>query len=317
MIALATQEPEAAVFYCGVTYIDNNGRSLPQAGSNRVVPPEEMQHVMLRANFLVPSTIMMRRDAVMAVGLFDTAFRRLQDWELWVRLLQQGYRFIGNSEKLVRYRVHDNSLSTDPTGGQRAAMALAVKSFGPDDGQWSTWSEEKRRMYGGVYRYHALTASLIRAADWQSCARHLRRALQVDPSLAEDLDLFYELALGTQPMGQRGAAHQPDLAQNAGKIDALLDQIFIDAPPALAALEQRVRGTTLFAMGLVAYNAADYSRSQALLMRALWQRLPYGIDRRVMQTWFKAQVRRLERGLTFTTSKKDKSERSKANSIID
>src|SRR5690606_3248420 len=122
----------------GWRYMDAKGQNLLQAPSSHVVSPETMYRTLLKANFLIPSTIIMRRLVVLAAGLFDPDFRRLQDWELWVRLLRQGYRFIGTSACLVRYRIHDSSLSTDPAGGQRAALALVEKHFGPDDGQPST-----------------------------------------------------------------------------------------------------------------------------------------------------------------------------------
>ncbi len=256
MMSLAKTTPEAAVLYCGIIYIDEWGCYLPQFGRMRVLPPEELYETLLRYNFLIPSTIVMDRSVVMAAGLFDVSFRRLQDWELWIRMLRQGYTIAGSDECLVRYRIHAKSLSTDPKGGQQAAKALIQKHFGPDDEQWWTWPADKRRAYGGLYRYCALNTSLLRQGDWEECARFLRLALEADPALACDLDLFYELALGSAPAGHRDAVSNTDVGENATRMLGLLKNVFErPAPAQLTDLRRLTHGTAYYALGLVAYSS--------------------------------------------------------------
>lgn len=269
MMSLTTQHPEATVYYCGVCYTNLDGHDLPQAATGRVVPAEAMYQAMLRGNFLVPSTIVMRRSTILAAGMFDPAFRRLQDWEFWLRLLRNGCIFAGTHACLVRYRLHDRSLTTDPATGQRAAMAIGQKLFGPDDEQWSVWNDEKQRAYGGIYRYCALM-SLLHQSDWQACERYLQRALQIDPTIAADIDLFYELALGTQPPGYRGTTKGLDLESNASNIQRMLADIFRSTQvPDLISLRQQTYGTAYYALGLVAYNIGCSSLSRRFLFEAL------------------------------------------------
>ena len=90
MMSLAKANPDAAVLYCGVIYMDQWGCYLPQSGRMRILPTHELYETLLRYNFLIPSTIVMNRSVVASAGFFDVAFRRLQDWELWIRLLKQG-----------------------------------------------------------------------------------------------------------------------------------------------------------------------------------------------------------------------------------
>jgi hypothetical protein len=221
-----------------------------------MLPPSELHDTLLRYNFLIPSTIVMNRSVVTSAGLFDLAFRRLQDWELWIRLLRQGCSFAGLDECLVRYRIHARSLSTDPGGGQQAAKALVQKHFGHDDGNPENWPADKRRAYGGLYRYCALTTSLLRQGDWGECARFLRLAFEADPLLAFDLDLFYELALGAEPAGYRNASSSPEVGENPTRMMALLKSIFErPAPLELASLRRPAHGTAYYALGLVAYSS--------------------------------------------------------------
>jgi glycosyltransferase involved in cell wall biosynthesis len=294
MLALARKEPGMAVFYCGFDFIDDNGQQLPQTGSSHVVPPGQIYHVLLRSNFLAPSTILMRREAALEVGLFDPNFRRLQDWEMWLRLLRRGYHFQGIPNQLVYYRIHNRSLSTDPYSGQQAAMALAVKHFGEDDGQWQQWPADKRRMFGGVYRYHALTTSLIRGGDWAACARFLRRAFLIDPSLADDLDLFYELALGAQPIGQRGTKTGLDFARREADVRQLLTSIFSGEKTASKSLQRKTIVTAWYALALVAYNFQSYHYSRHFLCQ-LWHYNPLSfLIRRVIVLWLRNLARQIQ-----------------------
>jgi glycosyltransferase involved in cell wall biosynthesis len=268
MFALTDQHPEAAVYYCCARGMDVDGHDLPQIFGGPDRPPDTMYQTLLRANFLIPSTIVMRRSIVMDAGLFDQRLRSCEDWDLWLRMLPE-HLFVGMSACLVRYRLHGSSLSTNLSGMQQAAQAVIEKHFGVDDGCRASWSHDKRRAYGGLYRYHLLT-SVQRRDDWQAATSYLRRALQADPTLATDLALFYDLALGTQPPGYRGTAHHLNLENNATNIGNMLSQIFGSPKVAeMASLRHQTYGTAYYALGLVAYNTGYLALSRQFLLTAM------------------------------------------------
>jgi glycosyltransferase involved in cell wall biosynthesis len=271
MISLADQRPEASVYYCCAQGMDEEGRDLPQMFGRPVSAPDRIYETLLRANFLIPSTILIRRSVVIAAGLFDQGLRSCEDWDLWLRLLPE-HIMVGTDARLVRYRLHGSSLSTNPAGMQQATRAVIQKHFGPDDGQWQNWSAEKRRAYGGVYRYHLLT-SVQRQNDWQAGALYLRQALQADPTLATDQDLFYDLALGSQPPGHRGSSYHLNLENNAACISTMLSDVLSSiTAPEIASLRRQTWGTAYCALGLVAYNTGQRSLSRGFLLKALYFR---------------------------------------------
>lgn len=271
MVSLAARHPEAAVYYCSAQGMDVDGRDLPQMFGGPARPPETMYPTLLRANFLIPSTIIMRRSVIVAAGLFEQTLHLIhgcEDWDLWLRILPN-HSFIGTSACLVRYRLHGSSLSANVAGMQQAARAVIEKHFGPDDGQRQSWSGEKRRAYGGLHRYLLLT-SVQRQDDWQAAAQHLRRALRVDPTLATDLDLFYALALGSQPPGYRCTAHQLDFENNVRHISHVLSEVFCSpVGREFESLRPHTYGTAYYALGLVAYNTGQLSVSRHFLLKAL------------------------------------------------
>jgi glycosyltransferase involved in cell wall biosynthesis len=288
MMLLAVKKPDGTVYYSGWRYIDSDGQILPQTPHTWVVPSSEMYPTLLRANFIIPSTVVLKRTQIIEAGSFDPSFRRLQDWELWLRLLKSGYKFVGSNECLVHYRLHSNALTTDTSSGQQAALAMAKKHFGDDDGLWHIWSEDKRRAYGGIYRYITIL-SIQRQGNWNICVTYLAKALMADPSLATDLDLFYDLALGTQPSGYRGTCQQLDLENTISEMRRLLDGAFSDPPlKDERVLHAQTCSTAYYALGLVAYNLDRRSLSRKLLLQAMryYPRLVF--DLRLLGLLFKS-----------------------------
>lgn len=251
MLDLAQRNAQASVFYCQASCIDEEGRELGQIMGGLKGEISDLRHVILRANFMIPSTMIIRRDVFTSEGLFDEQFRSCEDLDLWLRLTPK-HQFAYNPAVLAKYRVHKKSLSASPDNMQKAKRAVTEKHFGLDDGCFDQWTDEKRRAYGGLYKYIALT-SIQRKNDWQS-GDQLKRAFQIDPGLAGDTDFFYELGLGNQPLGHRGTAKAVNLEANEKQILTLLGESLSSDQPQL---RDRAYGTAYKSLALIAYNNED------------------------------------------------------------
>lgn len=289
MTALVARHPNAAVYFCCAQGIDEQGHELPQIFGKPATHLDSLSHTLLRANFIIPSTVLMRRWAIEQAGLFDQSLRSCEDWDLWLRLLPE-VQFIGTSEILVKYRLHGKGLSADPGGMQHAARAMVEKHFGPDDENWEAWSWEKRRAYGGLYRFFVLT-TVQRRNDWYSAGCHLSRAIQIDPTLAEDVDLFYDLAHGTQPAGHRGTAYQLNLSENSKNIFSIIKSASRELIGKDSARSfTRAMATACYALGLVADHSGDRPASQRYLINALKYQPSLWCDRRLIRHLLKAML---------------------------
>jgi hypothetical protein len=92
------------------------------------------------------------------------------------------------------------------------------KHFGMDDGDPSPWKPEKRRAYGGVYRYQCITF-IQRQGNWNAaCVLHFRKALKSTLHLALDLDFFYELHWVISQWGIAASLHYKILTTKAVSI---------------------------------------------------------------------------------------------------
>ena len=75
------------------------------------------------------STVVARRDPLLAVGLFDEAIRRGQDYDLWMRLAAAGATMRYQRLVLTERRVRANGLSGDPAAEFDRAIRI-LEHFG-------------------------------------------------------------------------------------------------------------------------------------------------------------------------------------------
>lgn len=104
---------EFSVCSSNVTRIDSRGVVLRK---QRTDPAREISaDEICGFGFYFPAPgAMYRRDALLSVGLFRRDIK-IEDWDLWIRLASNGYRFYFMNEFLTKYRVHENSTSSDIT----------------------------------------------------------------------------------------------------------------------------------------------------------------------------------------------------------
>lgn len=286
MIALSDKNPDAQVFYCTAQCMDTDGHNLPQFVGGPPIDSKILYQVLLRANFIIPSTVTFRRKPIIEAGCFDDNLRSCEDWDLWLRILPTG-KIVGAFDRLVRYRVHGSSLSANVTGMQDAARKVIEKHFGGEDRAPEMWSNEKRRAYGGLYRYQAITF-VQRQKNWDAAASSLQKGLLIDPTLSLDLDLFYELGLGSQQVGHRGVSDVQNQELNALQ----LEKCVLALPKEMGSLRRKTIGTAEYALGLIAYGFGHRSVSRRFFAQAISQRPELSFDTRLLGNYFKSYINR-------------------------
>jgi glycosyltransferase involved in cell wall biosynthesis len=116
----AVERSNAVLGYTGSIYVDEDCnpirlRHLPE--------PEELPVGLLSTNLIGgPSTVMVRAAAVHAVGGFDERLEVLADWDLWLRVLQDGTAAVSR-ETLVGYTLHEANMHSRQTARIRGELA--------------------------------------------------------------------------------------------------------------------------------------------------------------------------------------------------
>ena len=101
-LARLAAEPELLVLGTATIRIDAQGRRLSVA--TPPVDPAELSRVLERVNAIAHPTVMMRKEALEAVGGYRRAYLRAEDYDLWLRLAERG-KLSNLAEPLLEYRI--------------------------------------------------------------------------------------------------------------------------------------------------------------------------------------------------------------------
>lgn len=105
----AAIHPDTVLVYTGIMPFDDRGERIAQ----RAADPLFVRGRLRYYNPITPSSVILRRRAVLAAGGFREATPTCEDWGMWVRLMPLG-SFAAVAEPLTNYYVHPKSISASP-----------------------------------------------------------------------------------------------------------------------------------------------------------------------------------------------------------
>ena len=128
-VRFLNEHPAIALVGTWMECIDAEGRSLSRVDTP--IEPNLIKDEMLKMNCIAHPSVMFRKDVVLAVGGYRTTLGRYaQDYDLWLRLLEQ-YQISNLPEHLLLYRMHPRQITYEnlPQQGKAAwkARRLAIK----------------------------------------------------------------------------------------------------------------------------------------------------------------------------------------------
>ena len=177
-LATLDAQPDADVCYTDVMFVGRTplaGRTFMSTCPSRGAVTLES---LLAQTCNVPlSAAVVRRDALVRVGLFDVSLRRGQDFDLWLRLAEQGARFVYSTRVLGLRRIHDANLSGTSVTEVERPLAVLRKAL-------ETMTLTGAERAAAERRIHLLTRDLARergkelllSGKFESARRHLAEA---------------------------------------------------------------------------------------------------------------------------------------------
>lgn len=125
-----------------------------------------------------------KRDILETVGFFDENLRGSEDFDFWLRMLQQGYRFDFLREPLARYRKRPDSLSSSSTRYFQNVLRALCKALGAAH----TTPEQSLLILQTINRIEAeiglvTSKQKIRARDFLGAIRDITDVMANRPSL--------------------------------------------------------------------------------------------------------------------------------------
>ncbi|MDE2020266.1 MAG: glycosyltransferase [Patescibacteria group bacterium] len=112
-VAFLDSHPNVAAVGSYAKVIDASGQNI---GTKR--KPENYERIrfklLLQTQF-IHSTVMMRTKAFKTIGMYDNSFLYVEDYDLWSRFSERGFRLANIPESLVKYRIQPTSVSAMST----------------------------------------------------------------------------------------------------------------------------------------------------------------------------------------------------------
>lgn len=116
-VAFLDANPRCALVGGHTAIIDDQGREL---GLRRYPTTNEaIRRVITRYNPFAQPTVLLRRSALDAVGVYDAAYPRCQDYDLWLRIAER-FEVANLDEVTLRYRI-------SPTQGKTTALKESLR----------------------------------------------------------------------------------------------------------------------------------------------------------------------------------------------
>jgi len=139
---------------------------------------------LVRQQCVVMTCVTARMSVIRDAGMFDESIRSCEDFDLWLRIVQNGGRIIYHRRPLVLYRRHEGSLSSDRVWMTRNLVAVfekCARTFQLTPAESEMLNEhivDQRAMLNLFEGKHALKAGNTRAAlaSFQQANEHLRRS---------------------------------------------------------------------------------------------------------------------------------------------
>lgn len=196
------QNPDVVAVGGSFDLIDGKGRKLTTL--NPPTEDAEIQQRLLAGHCsLCHSCGMIRREAMQAVGGYDTHFMFAQDLDLWLRLGEHG-KLANLKETVVSFRLHDKSISETKRHEQRALAREACerawkrRSIQGNFEASQPWrpgrDSESRHKYAMMYGWWAFQAGERRTAALYAC-----KAIAACPSKLDSYKLLVSSAIKPTP----------------------------------------------------------------------------------------------------------------------
>ncbi|UVO52799.1 glycosyltransferase [Sphingomonas sp. SUN039] len=122
-IAFLDANPDIGVLGTGCTCIDEDGRPSTHKFDN-VTTPEDVLEDLKNGPPLCHPSVVMRRDAVRAVGGYHQAYKHCEDYDLWLRLSEH-VRMANLPDRLLLYRQSETQVSNRHAYVQKIGAAIA------------------------------------------------------------------------------------------------------------------------------------------------------------------------------------------------
>jgi glycosyltransferase involved in cell wall biosynthesis len=170
---------EISMVYSKHINIEENGRHLDGDTRKRLPSGNIFIQLFSEQNFIITSSVVVKKDVFETTGLFDEQLFNCQDWDMWLRITFY-FKVAGINKTLVKYRHNPHSLSKNRNNVLKYQKAVIDKTYNSFKGKENGISGKlyKKRLslhYAKVGRYY------LRIGDKNLAKENFRLSLKYNP----------------------------------------------------------------------------------------------------------------------------------------
>jgi teichuronic acid biosynthesis glycosyltransferase TuaG len=124
-------EHNAEASFTNYDYIDENNQVLIPWCGWRFSNQKEFYNAYLQYNVVNGCTVIIKKDIFKKMGFFNTIYRYTHDYEMWFRLLVNGYKMYYLDENLTKFRTHKDSGTNKHQAEMKKEMAIIESHYRP------------------------------------------------------------------------------------------------------------------------------------------------------------------------------------------
>lgn len=201
-VEVLDRDPDVVLVACWYKVIDQKGNVL----AHRRLPTDgkQLARLLVHCNPICHGSVLMRKEAIEAVGLYDENLRYAQDYDLWLRLLRKGYSFSIVPEFLYRYRISPESVAKLYLQRRYATlikMGQAEKCKNVASNSLKNLGALSHRRKRSLYHY-AIGTLKLEDGQIKAARGELLKSVRIDPS---NIRPWYRLTVSFLPAWIRDA----------------------------------------------------------------------------------------------------------------
>ena len=265
-VTALTSNPDVDIVYCWWSYIDQYGNQLPQ--QDRFSKSGDLLQTLITSNRIPIMATLLRRKCVETTKGFDEDKLIIEDWDFWLRVAYQGYRFICTPKKLVKYRFHRNNMTLNIERSPLCYLNVIEKFFSNEN--LPEFAKELRaEVYGQVFLN--TTLNYLSCDNLEKANEYFVESIKYCPALIFQVDTYYRIICSSQPYGYKDTKEYLNLDHSEHQINQLIEAIFNEStvPGNKTISKRRAYATAQSTLAEFYYKESRYDVSRKLLKLAI------------------------------------------------
>jgi glycosyltransferase involved in cell wall biosynthesis len=184
-------QKNVGLVYAGIFEVDGKEKIVQE-----VRPEKKMRgnifYQLLEKNAMTGGSVVVTRESLDRVGLFDEKLKAAENWDLWIRISKH---FLVDfvDEPLIKYLKHDGNMSSDMNLMQKASMSIYAKHLSEVVGD-ERLKKAKARAYAYLHYCNGVAAS--GKGNYVEARREFLACWNYSPFYHDTVSRFFRTFLG-------------------------------------------------------------------------------------------------------------------------